>query len=54
MLGVPYRHVTGYRSNNTARMALQQNEINFFAESPPGYRSVVEPNLVKNGIVIPT
>jgi hypothetical protein len=54
MLGVPYRHVTGYRSNNTARMALQQNEINFFSESPPGYRSVVEPSLVKDGIVIPT
>jgi tripartite-type tricarboxylate transporter receptor subunit TctC len=54
MLGVPYRHVTGYRSNNTARMALQQNEINLFSESPPGYRSVVEPSLVKNGQVIPT
>jgi hypothetical protein len=54
MLGVPFRHVTGYRSNNTARMALQQSEINFFAESPPGYRSVVEPNLVKNGVVVPT
>jgi len=54
MLGVPFRHVTGYRSNNTARMALQQNEVNFFAESPPGYRSVVEPNLVRNGQVIPT
>ncbi|MEA2936595.1 MAG: hypothetical protein QOC56_99 [Alphaproteobacteria bacterium] len=54
MLGVPFRHVTGYRSNNTARMALQQNEINFFAESPPGYRSVVEPSLVKNGVVVPT
>jgi tripartite-type tricarboxylate transporter receptor subunit TctC len=54
MLGVSYRHVTGYRSNNTARMALQQNEINVFSESPPGYRSVVEPSLVKNGLVIPT
>src|SRR5262245_37878006 len=54
MLGVSYRHVTGYRSNNTARMALQQNEINFFSESPPGYRSVVEPSLVKNGQVVPT
>jgi hypothetical protein len=54
MLGVPFRHVTGYRSNNTARMALQQSEINFFAESPPGYRSVVEPNLVRNGQAIPT
>lgn len=54
MLGVPYRHVTGYRSNNTARMALQQNEINVFSESPPGYRSVVEPSLVKTGQVVPT
>jgi putative tricarboxylic transport membrane protein len=54
MLGLQYRHVTGYRSNNTARMALQQNEISFFSESPPGYRSVVEPSLVKNGQVIPT
>ncbi len=54
MLGVTYQHVTGYRSNNTARMALQQKEISFFSESPPGYRSVVEPSLVKNGVVIPT
>jgi tripartite-type tricarboxylate transporter receptor subunit TctC len=54
MLGVPYRHVTGYRSNNTARMALQQNEISFFSESPPGYRNVVEPSMVKDGMVIPT
>ncbi len=49
MLGLSYQHVTGYRSNNTARMALQQNEISFFSESPPGYRSMVEPTLVKNG-----
>jgi tripartite-type tricarboxylate transporter receptor subunit TctC len=54
MLGMSYRHVTGYRSNNNARMALQQNEISFFSESPPGYRSVVEPTLVKTGQVIPT
>ena len=54
MLGVPFNtSVTGYRSNQNARLALQQGEINFFAESPPGYRSVVEPSLVKNGQVIP-
>jgi tripartite-type tricarboxylate transporter receptor subunit TctC len=53
MLGVPFKYVTGYRSNQNARLALQQGEINFFAESPPGYRSVVEPSLVKNGVVIP-
>lgn len=53
MLGVPYRHVTGYRSNSAARLALQRNEVSFFSESPPGYRSVVEPSMVKNGQVIP-
>jgi tripartite-type tricarboxylate transporter receptor subunit TctC len=53
MLGVPHQYITGYRSNQTARLALQQSEINFFAESPPGYRSVVEPSLVKDGTVVP-
>ncbi len=53
LLGVPFKYVTGYRSNQNARLALEKNEINFFAESPPGYRSVVEPNLVKTGTVIP-
>ena len=53
MLGVPYRHVTGYRSNAAARLAVQRNEINFFSESPPGYRSVVEPSMVKTGQVVP-
>jgi len=53
ILGVPFRHVTGYRSNQAARLALQRNEINFFAESPPGYRSVVEPSMVKAGMVVP-
>jgi len=53
MLGVPFKYVTGYRSNQNARLALQQGEINLFAESPPGYRSVVEPSLVRNGTVIP-
>src|SRR5262249_34775488 len=54
MLGVPFRHVTGYRSNNTARLALQRNEIHFFSESPPGYRGVVEPSMGKTGQGIPT
>jgi tripartite-type tricarboxylate transporter receptor subunit TctC len=54
MLGVSYQHVTGYRSNTNARLALQRSEISFFSESPPGYRSTVEPTLVKDGTVIPT
>jgi len=54
MLGVRFKHVTGYRSNNAARLALQRDEIHFFSELPPGYRSVVEPSMVKTGMVIPT
>ncbi len=54
MLGVPpYKYVTGYRSSPPARLALQRGEINMFSESPPSYRSVVEPQLVKTGIAIP-
>ncbi len=47
MLGVPYKYVTGYRSSPPARLALQRGEISMFSESPPSYRSVVEPSLVK-------
>jgi tripartite-type tricarboxylate transporter receptor subunit TctC len=53
MLGLQYRYVTGYRSSNTARLALQNGEINMHAESTPSYFGVVEPSLVKTGKVIP-
>jgi tripartite-type tricarboxylate transporter receptor subunit TctC len=53
MLGVPYQYVTGYRSSPPARLALQRGEIHMFAESPPSYRSVVVPQLIKTGIAIP-
>jgi putative tricarboxylic transport membrane protein len=53
MLGVPFKYVTGYRSSPAARLAFQRGEINFFAESPPSYRGVVEPTLVKTGQAIP-
>jgi hypothetical protein len=52
MLGVPYKYVTSYRGSSAARLALQQNEINFYAESPPSYRAVVEPTLVREGAAI--
>jgi len=52
MLGVPYKYVTSYRGSQAARLALQQNEINIYAESPPSYRAVVEPTLVKEGTAI--
>jgi tripartite-type tricarboxylate transporter receptor subunit TctC len=53
MLGVPYGYVTSYRGSPAARLALQQREINFYAESPPSYRALVEPTLVKSGEVMP-
>ena len=53
MLGVPFKYVTGYRSSAAARLAFQRGEINFFAESPPSYRSVVDPTLVKTGQAMP-
>jgi tripartite-type tricarboxylate transporter receptor subunit TctC len=53
MLGAPYRYVTGYGSGSPARLALQRGEINLFSESPPSYRAVIAPSLVKTGEVIP-
>ena len=53
LLGVNYKYVTGYTSNSNARLALQRNEINMFAESPPGYISAVAPSLVASGEVVP-
>ncbi len=53
MLGIPFKYVTGYRSSPAARLAFQRGEINFFSESPPSYRGVIEPNMVKTGQAIP-
>ena len=52
MLGRKYKYVTGYRGSNAARHALQIGEINYYSESPPSYRALVEPNLVKNGVAV--
>ena len=52
MLGRPYKYVTGYRGSNGARHALVTGEINYYSESPPSYRALVEPNLVKNGVAL--
>ena len=53
MLGVPYRYVTPFPGSQAARLALQRNEINFYSESPPSYRAVIAPSLVKEGTVLP-
>jgi tripartite-type tricarboxylate transporter receptor subunit TctC len=54
MLGLTYRYVTGYRSANAARLAVERGEASMHSESLPGYFAAVEPNLVKSGTVIPT
>ncbi|MFN3892601.1 MAG: hypothetical protein ACK4MV_19570 [Beijerinckiaceae bacterium] len=54
MLGVRYNYVTGYKGSQGARLALQTGEINYYSESPPSYRGVIEPGLVAKGEVIPT
>jgi tripartite-type tricarboxylate transporter receptor subunit TctC len=53
ILGVPFRHVTGYGSGERARLALQRKEIHLYADTTPGYRGAVEGTLVKEGTVIP-
>lgn len=53
VLVVKYDYVTGYNSSNDARLAVQRNEIQYHDENIPGYRGVVEPQLVKGGIVTP-
>ena len=53
MLGIPHKYVTGFRSSPAARLALQRGEINFFAKSPPSYRGIIEPTMVRTGEVIP-
>jgi tripartite-type tricarboxylate transporter receptor subunit TctC len=52
LLGHKYKYVTGYRGSAAARLAMQTGEINYYSESPPSYRGVVEPSLVKQGVVV--
>jgi tripartite-type tricarboxylate transporter receptor subunit TctC len=53
ILGVPFRHVTGYRSGERVQLAIQRNEVHFSAATTPGYRGTIEPAMVKQGSVIP-
>jgi tripartite-type tricarboxylate transporter receptor subunit TctC len=53
MLGLSYHYISNYPGSAEARMALERNEIQMFSESMPTYRASIEPNLVKNGLVIP-
>jgi hypothetical protein len=53
ILGLKYDYVTGYNSSADARLAVQRNEIQYHDENVPGYRGVVEPQMVKTGLVTP-
>ena len=51
LLGLKYDYVTGYNSSSEARLAVQRNEVQYHDETLPGYRSQVEPSMVKSGQV---
>jgi len=51
LLKVNYDYVTGYSSSSTARAAVQRNEVQYHDETLPAYRAIVEPTMVKTGIV---
>jgi len=53
LLGIPFKYISGYRSGGSAKLAIEQGEINFYGESTPSYFSIIEPGLVKAGTVIP-
>lgn len=52
MLGAHYKYVTGYNSSARAMIALERGEINYFADSPPLYKTKIEP-LVQAGTLMP-
>jgi tripartite-type tricarboxylate transporter receptor subunit TctC len=53
LLGVKYRYVAGYRGAAKVRAAIQQGQANITTHAITGYRSGVEPTLVKDGTVTP-
>ncbi len=54
ILGVKnYGYVTAYKGSAGARIAFQNGEVNFYSESPPSYRSVIQPALVDKGMAVP-
>ena len=53
ILGLKYDYVTGYNNSSDARLAVQRNEAQYHDETLPSYRTQVEPQMVKTGMVIP-
>jgi putative tricarboxylic transport membrane protein len=53
LLGLKYDYVTGYNNSSDARLAVQRSEAQYHDETLPSYRSQVEPQMVKTGMVTP-
>jgi len=53
LLGLKYDYVTGYNNSSDARLAVQRNEAQYHDETLPSYRTQVEPQMVKTGMVLP-
>ncbi len=53
MLGVSYKYLSGYKGSPEARLAVQQNEIQFYSEGMASYRAAIEPGIVKSGVILP-
>lgn len=53
VLGVEYKYVRGYPSTPEVRTAIERAEVHITTHGLQGYRSSVEPNLVKTGVVVP-
>lgn len=53
LLGVKFRAVTGYRGLKAVETAILQNEGQLANSSLPGWRASIEPNMAKQGMVIP-
>jgi len=53
ILGLKYDYVTGYNNSSDARLAVQRGEAQYHDETLPSYRTQVEPQMVKTGMVVP-
>ena len=53
LLGLKYDYVTGYNNSSDARLAVQRGEAQYHDETLPSYRTQVEPQMVKPGMVVP-
>lgn len=53
LLKVKYKYISGYKGAADIRVAIDRNEVNVTTHGMQGYRSGVEPTLVKSGTVVP-